>query len=383
MSGKGKPKTAPKRRKKGTGSVYYSKERGCWMGKAPNGRYPGGKTKYKWFLGPTKADVEKQMEAFNPSRGEDMKVGAWLNLWLKQMRVKPGTRRNRESAVKFHLVPSLGHINLRDLTPRQVEVAASGWRNRWKKPRGRVKKRASRLLNPTSARNVISILGTALRAAVRDRRRDDNPVASAYKPKGAKKKIDPFTADEIRTIARAAAKQPNTRAFALLAGTGMRVGEALALDCTDFDSATGALSITKTLDTTDRHLLGTPKSENSVRTIRVPTLPHGCMESLRAAIGTRKSGPVFRTATGQRTVYSVAYKAWAAFLKRLGIRYRGFHQMRHACASHMLAMNVDVAEVARYLGDTPAEILKTYAHATRTCDPAAALERFHQGIERQ
>lgn len=356
-----KARSRMKRRAKGTGSRFYSESRQEYGGRVIVGRKPDGSPDYRTRFGKTATEVERKLSLVEPPTDETT-VGAWLSRWLSEMKVKPGTRRSRVAAVEHHLSPSLGHLPVAKLTPRQVEVAAGQWK-----------------LKPTSARNVCAILGTAMRAAVRAGIRTDNPVQAAHKPRTPKKKTDPFTAEEVRRVSREAERQPNTLAIALLAATGMRAGEALALDCPDFDPATGQVSITKTLDCADRNLLGTPKSDNSERVIRVPAEPKEGLSALKKAIGSRTEGPVFRTATGKRTVYNVLYVAWAALLKRLSLRYRGMHQLRHSWASHALAADVDVAEVAAYLGNTPAEVLKTYAHAMKKTDPASAMERFFRG----
>jgi integrase len=44
------------------------------------------------------------------------------------------------------------------------------------------------------------------------------------------------------------------------------------------------------------------------------------------------------------------------------VAYRKFHTFRHTHVSELLAGSEDVLEVARWLGDRPEVILKTYAH---------------------
>ncbi len=366
----GGPKKKRLRRVKGTGSRFWNEARQCYMGRVVIGRLPSGGPKYATRTAKTETELERKLSLVAPP-GDATTVATWLTRWLKEMKCKPGTRRSRTSAVTHHLGPSLGHLKVADLTPRQVEVAATEWKQ--------MKRGQLVPLAPTSARMIMGVLGTAMRAAVRARLRPDNPVNVALKPKGKAKKIDPFDRTEVQRIATEALNRPGTRAVALIAATGMRSGEVMALDVADWNDATEEVSITKTLDTSDRDLLGTPKSDNSERVIRVPGEPPEAIEAVRAAIGARRTGPVFRTASGRRTVYKVLSSAWTALLRRLSIRYRGMHQLRHSWASHALAACVDVAEVAKYLGNTVAEVHKTYAHATRATDPVAAMERFFRG----
>jgi integrase len=334
---------------------------GLYVGRVIVGRYESGAVKYAQRSAATVEELRTALEDVKPS-AEGTTVGQWLDRWLREMKCKIGTRRNRVSLVTHHIKPSIGHLSVATVTPRQIEVAAAGWN-----------------LAPSSARNAVAILGTALRAAVRDQLRPDNPVRSALKPKVAKKKLDPFTLDEIERITQEAARRPHTRAIALLAVTGMRTGEALALDVTDFDPAARVLKITKTLDNCDRELRGTPKSPNSAREIEVPTDPLDGLAALQAARGDRAHGPLFLTGTHRRMVDKVLRSNWLTLLKRLGIRARGKHQLRHAWASHSLAAGVDVAEVAKYIGDTPKVVLETYAHATSTVNAAEAFAGLFRG----
>ncbi|MEC1669822.1 site-specific integrase [Bacillus mojavensis] len=61
--------------------------------------------------------------------------------------------------------------------------------------------------------------------------------------------------------------------FTVLAYTGLRIGELLALNWTDFYDELGSIRITKTLYNSNNHIkkyqLLTPKTKGSVRTIRI------------------------------------------------------------------------------------------------------------------
>lgn len=343
------------RRVSGTGSIWFHEGRQVWIGRAVVGTYPTGKPRYQQVSDPDQRKLADKLLLVRPA-GDGETVGRWLTRWLAEMKVKPATRRSRTSAVKNYLATDLGHLPVAELTPRQIELAANNWP-----------------LEPASVRQTVSILSTALRDAVRAGLRSDNPARDAKKPRSPKKKIDLFTPDELKRIVAEAARRPNTRIFALLAVTGMRDGEAMALDVEDFDPKSRILSITKTLGACRE--LGSPKSHNSIRDIRVPDAPPQALAAIRAAVAGRTTGSLFVTSTGRRIVYRVLYVAWAALLKRLSLRYRTPHQMRHSVASHMLAAGVPVADVAAYMGDVPSTIISVYTHPTGV-DAAAAMERL-------
>jgi integrase len=49
-----------------------------------------------------------------------------------------------------------------------------------------------------------------------------------------------------------------------------------------------------------------------------------------------------------------------------------FHTLRHAAATAMLTSGVDVRTAAGRIGNTPAVLLRTYAHSIPSADEAAA-----------
>jgi integrase len=109
-----------------------------------------------------------------------------------------------------------------------------------------------------------------------------------------KQKRPAYTAAEIETIiARALSRDESREAmlYALLAASGLRVGEAMALKVAHFTG--DSLEIKKSLW---NGVLYDPKTSNG---IRIVDLAPELAESLRAFLGTRKSGYIFQTANGK------------------------------------------------------------------------------------
>lgn len=232
-------------------------------------------------------------------------------------------------------------------------------------------------------RLVLAHLSIALNAARREGLIATNPVSVSRKPRMTRTKIDPFTTEEVSAIIADTAARPGCRIIATIAATGMRRGEALALDVSDYDGAAGLLSVTKTLDVAGGGH-GPPKSDRGERVIRVPE----CVRDvLRDAAGTRVSGPLFLGERCERRLTaSVLLREWRRLLVRLGLPHRGIHQLRHTWGSLAMANGGSLADVARYLGDDPATVVKFYCHATNN-DPSELIDRLIGGgkatIERQ
>lgn len=344
------------RRAKGTGSIFQTTRRGkpVWIGRKPVGRTAAGKTVYREVWAPTQAAVVKKLDEVGPA-APDITVAAWVARWVKTLQVKPRTRMNYVDDFDRHILPALGHLKVAAVRPSHVEALAVAL--------------AGKGLNPNSVRKALIHARIAFGAAVRDDLIPRNPVTHAKKPKPEPKAIDPFTPAELAAVIAAAGKQLWDYPIALLAGTGCRVGEALALDVADFDPAAGTVAITKTFHKVAG--LGSPKSRYSVRTIRVPA---AVVPVLKAAAGDRAKGPLFVTTRGARRNHELVHLAWTALVKRLGLRYRNPHQLRHSVATALIGEKVPVSDVAKYLGDRVETVVKVYVHPTGT-DPAAALDR--------
>jgi integrase len=341
------------RRARGTGSIFFSKARKVWIGRKTVGKNARGKPIKVEVWGETQAEVVKKLAAAGPP-GPETTVGAYAERWLTLIDVRPATFTAYSVSVKNHIVPALGSIRIRDLTT------------------GRIEQFGSKLVKDgdmaaTTARGTMDRLRAMLGAAVRDGLISINPAIGTRKPRGAGKRLEPYTPAELARIIAHADHYTAGPVLALLAGVGCRVGEALALDVPDFDPAAGTISITKTYDYI--HGLGEPKSPHSIRTIKVPP---PLLPILRAAVGVRTSGPLFESQAGTRQILVSLRKAWHRTCRDLNLEVRKPHQLRHSVATALISAQVPLGDVAKYLGDRVETIVKTYLHPTGV-DPSVAL----------
>src|SRR5678815_1782113 len=339
------------RRARGTGTIFRAVRRGreVWIGRVPVGRRLTGQTKYREVWAATQRELVERMRGVT-APADDTTVAEWAERWWRQSTVEPSTREDYRKCLDSFIIPTLGHLAVVSVTSHQVEEAAKRWLTR---------------TNPNTTRKNLSILSACMSAARRAELIAVNPVKDAKRPKPKRVATDIFTADELGRIIDAARAHP----IALLAAVGCRLGEALALDVADFDPATGMVSITKTYDR--KFGIRKPKSENSVRTIRVPGPARPALE---AAIGSRARGPLFVNRDGLRWKPDAFYKVCRLMLARLGLTYRRPHTLRHSFASLMIARGMSIPDLGNYLGDSPHTIFRVYAHPT-WADVAGEMER--------
>lgn len=340
---------------KGSGSCFFSRPKNCWVARKWVNKRRVEKT------GRTRLEAIQRLYSSVPSvpppqsvpaaaPSSNMTLSEWCDYWLPTLclDLKPQSIDSYESAIRLRIKPDLGHFPLSALTAFDVECAARVWVTGTG---------ARERVDASTARKTITILSACLQAATRADALSRNVARVAKKPRVAPKAaIDPFTKDQLRAITEAAQERDEWRIFGACAATGCRIGEVLALTPESYNAATGKLSITATQ--TRRYGIGSPKSARSARTIGVPPVARVLFE-----------GGI------PSTSYPTARRRWKCLLHHLKLRYRNPHQLRHSVASHLIADGVPFAEVAAYLGDTMAVLLRTYVHTT-SCEAPAALDRL-------
>ncbi len=349
-------KGPPARGTKGLGSVFPDARRGGWRGKLPVGR-AGGKTLYREFAGATEAEVVRKMREAAPP-GPEVTVAEYAARWLKTLDLAASTVEAYTTDVG-RVTDALGALRLAAVTPSEARAALKGW------VRPGVGRRQG--TSPATANRALAVAQAMFNAAVADRLIPASPFADCPRLRSEPRPMDPFTPAELRAVVAAHALTAPGPLIALLAATGLRVGEACALDVGDYDPAAGKLSVTKTYS--QRFGMGPPKSRHGRRTV---TVPGPARPALLAAVGARTAGPLFKPRRGTRYNKNRVRVAFRALCRRLGLRYRNPHQLRHGVGCLMHAAGVSIAEGARYLGHSKQVHLATYVRPLGD-DPADVL----------
>jgi integrase len=348
------------RRARGSGSIFPVTRRGrrVWVGRVIVGRSPTGKPVYREVSGDTQREVVERMKAVGPPDPDTITVAEWAARWRETLTVRPSTRAAYAVNLDTHVLPVLGPKRLAAVTATDIESLIA------------------RLLSdggvaPGTARNIVANARTMFQAAVRSDLIVKNPVAAARKPRHDPGPVETYTPAELSRIITTAPRFAAGGAVAALAATGMRLGEAVALDVADYDSEKGTLSITKTY--TARFGIGPPKSRYSRRVVTVPDL---LFPVLDAAVAGRTTGPLFPTLTGARRPAQTVSKCWRSVVRAAGLTYKKPHTLRHSVATALIGAGVPLPDVARYMGDTVATLVRFYVHPT-WADPALTLNLLY------
>ena len=155
-------------------------------------------------------------------------------------------------------------------------------------------------------------------------------------------------------------EEPNWDWFILLvAKTGMRFSEALAITPADFDFGRQTLSISKTWDYKGEGGFLPTKNKSSVRKIQIDWQIVVKFSELTKTLP--QNQPVF---VGESKVYnSTVNDVLTRHCRRCGISEISIHGLRHTHASLLLFAGVSIASLARRLGHASMTTTqKTYLH---------------------
>lgn len=144
----------------------------------------------------------------------------------------------------------------------------------------------------------------------------------------------------------------------LVAKTGMRFSEALALTPKDFDFAHQTLSINKTWDYKDNTGFLPTKNKSSVRKIQIDW--QSVIQFSELVKNLPEETPIF---VKKKVYNSTVNDVLARHCKRCNIPIISIHGLRHTHASLLLFTGVSIASVARRLGHSSMNTTqKTYLH---------------------
>ena len=157
-------------------------------------------------------------ETARPMPDDRMTVGKWLVTWLKAQEargLRPNTLRAYERNVRL-LLPELGSIPARKLRSTTVETILQAF-------------------PPATAAGIRSVLSTAIKDAMRAGHVQTNEAALARAPRTAKRKLVAPDTATVRAILSELEGHRLSALYVLLAGTGLRIGEATGLRWEDVD----------------------------------------------------------------------------------------------------------------------------------------------------
>lgn len=270
-----------------------------------------------------------------------------------ETRLADQTIDNYARALDKHLLPRLGAVPIRDITPARVlalqaELNQDG-------------------IGDAMSHRVLMLLSGILRHAVLRGRIDANPVAPVRVPQLRRRRVvrplAPATVERIRAALLDTGDHPSATIVSVMAYAGLRPGEALALTWRDLGERT--LLVERTAD---GHGGSKETKTKTFRTVRLLAPLAEDLASWRAhsTADAAETAAIFPRDDGQ-VMTDTDYRNWrrrqfATALRAADVERCVPYDLRHSFASLMIQAGYSAAELAAEMGHAPTLTLDTYAH---------------------
>ncbi len=284
-----------------------------------------------------------------------MKFKEWLDTWLENY-VKPHLKtRTTESYARIiekKISDEIGEKELSELTARDVDSFVS----KLLKSGNVVTKEG---LAASSVNTVITVMQSSLKKAVELGYLQNNVASGASRPKIKFQRVACFDDLEQEKIERAILSGEQIKMFGVLLClyTGIRLGELLALQWDDVDFENGSIRINKTCHDSRMgqgfgRVTNAPQTAASNRIIPLPKQLIPVTEEVKRT-ATSDFVVSFR---GKPPTIRGYQKRFASFLKKIGVKHKGFHALRHTFEKRALDSGMDAKTLAEILGRKSAAI---------------------------
>jgi integrase len=286
----------------------------------------------------------------DPAAG-NVTLAEWSDNWIGTIRhLKPKTMEGYEGILRKHLLPNLGRRTLASVRPLDVrrfvsEMVDGGYS-------------ASRV------RQARHLLGMLFAAAVENGAIPSSPVVGVKIPREQRREIQVLTPDQVAAAARAVPTRYHALVY-LLAYGGLRWGEAASLRRSRINLLRGRIEVAESVAETSRGLHYGPTKTYQTRSVAIPQFLKDMLaqhlaeytdRSRDALVFTTESGAPLRNNNWRSRV-------WEPGLVAAGLPRIRIHDLRHTCATLLIAQGAHAKAIQRHLGHSSIQItFDTYGH---------------------
>jgi len=319
------------------------------------------------FYGRTKTEARaklktamQRLEAGAPVRDATATAGAFLEQWrgtsLKASSRADSTKSGYAILSKKHLEPApFGAITLDRLRPSDVEKLILALRDK--------------KLSESTVRQIYTILRQALADAKRDGLIARNVAEAVKRPSVTPHEARFLSPVEVSRLLKAAEPFRYHALLALIAGTGVRKGEALATTWGDLDLTAALYRVPGTKTARSRRRI--PLSPALVALLKAHRKQQAT-ERLRAANIWQETDLVFTTEAGTRVDPRNALRVLTVAAKAAGLKDVNVHTLRHSAASAWIEGGVSLKTASQLLGHSDIAITgNIYAHVSEDSERQA------------
>lgn len=303
-----------------------------------------------------------------PIKPSAMKLGEWLDQWLSTYlpNIAETTRAGYHERIETRLKPYIGKYPLNTLSTSIIQT----WVNTL----------LSANLSPKTIKNVFLNLKASLDKAVSLKMIPENPCNQVTLPTMVKYQASVYNEQEIVYLLNVAEGTSMYLLIVLELALGLRRGEIAALQWSDIDFGNGIIHITRNrVIAGNKKVTKTPKSASGLRDIAIGD---NVLELLKNEydkyqentnkVGFADSGYVIHKDNGEPYSPDSITQKWVRFRHSNNLRDIRFHDLRHTCATTMIAKGVDNKTVQARLGHSSIQTtMNIYAHCLPSMNKSA------------
>ena len=311
---------------------------------------------------------------------------SWFNHY--KLTVKTHSIRVMNNFLKVYILPSLGQYQPDKISSILVQEIVNEWANN---------ANTSKIINGKREKGkckdyklLLNIISRIFDYAIRLGELDENPAKRVVAPKlkiTTVKAIKYFDNRELKrfllyldTLEPSIDNQLHSTLYLFLLATGLRIGEALALNWSDFDFDQQSVRVSKTLLSNGK-IQKSPKTKESNRIIRLDK------STLKILLKWKKVHENKKVSVSEELVFSYnnEVKKYPSFINQLKKHFKaanlpniGFHGFRHTHTSLLINNGVSPKELQKRLGHANySTTMDIYAHLYQNKD-AEIAEKYER-----
>ena len=318
---------------------------------------------------PLEIPLEKRRDSFS-----EFVRQVWFPFEIDNGERKPGIITFYRSMTKL-ILEYFSTACLQDVTPTDIQKYL-------------LYLRTEKELSPKTLRHQYAVLKLIFDNAERREMIVKNPMKQVDTPKLQKHPVDALSGEEARAFFRAISECPlDFRCILqLLITTGIRRGECAGLKWKDIDPTNQTIQIERnvTYSSGNGIVVGSPKTQNSVRVVPIMDSTLTLLSQYRREVQKEHPDILLNEAYLFPNTASVfeprdpntITRRVKRFMKRSGLPDLSPHDLRHSCATLLLAQGADIKSVQEILGHADASTTLNFYVKSDLQQMRAAAEKY-------
>ncbi|MDQ8566431.1 site-specific integrase [Enterococcus faecium] len=318
----------------------------------------------------SRLELELQKTGMPTSTNATFKEAA--ELWLENYKktVKESSYSRTKIIFNKHIYPKFGNIKLSKINTAYCQKVVNDW-----------SEKGTSKQYPL----FINYMNKVFKYAINIGLTSDNPTLNLIIPKPqikTEKELKLYTKEQLELFLNEVSQEQNPyfknrdyTLFRLLAFSGCRIGEILALTWDNINFKTNEMAIKKTVARSDKYYISeTPKTKKSNQIIyldekTIKQLKFWKLEQRKYLfqLGFTKANFLFTNDENNFTINQAVAERYNIYRERAGLPYIGLHGFRHTHASMLYEAGADHKEVQERMGHANIKTtMDTYTHITNS-----------------